>query len=228
MVGQRFLTVVSKMKSKKTISGLTFINHLRPVSYTVDITALNKFLGVRESLEDAQEAKKAASRQVGFIAQEVEEIVKESGFVFSGIDAPQNENSHYGIRYSEFVVPLVKAVQELSARSEEQQKKIEQLLSQLDDHSLNEIAQHGAILFQNSPNPFTTETAINVVLPDNIRQATVIIYNLEGKQLKAIVVPGRGSIAVKISASDLPPGMYLYTLIADGEISDTKRMILTK
>jgi trimeric autotransporter adhesin len=33
-------------------------------------------------------------------------------FNFSGVDAPKNENDVYSLRYSEFVVPLVKAVQE--------------------------------------------------------------------------------------------------------------------
>ena len=62
-------------------------------------------------------------RQTGFVAQEVEAIVKKTGYVFSGVDAPENENDPYGIRYAEFVVPLVKAVQELSAKVEEQKKK---------------------------------------------------------------------------------------------------------
>ena len=35
--------------------------------------------------------------------------------VVCGVDAPQNEHDLYGLRYAEFVVPLVKAVQELAA-----------------------------------------------------------------------------------------------------------------
>ena len=34
------------------------------------------------------------------------------GYDFHGVDKPKNENSHYGLRYTEFVVPLVKATQE--------------------------------------------------------------------------------------------------------------------
>ena len=36
------------------------------------------------------------------------------GYDFSGVDAPKNDKDIYGLRYSEFVVPLVKAVQELN------------------------------------------------------------------------------------------------------------------
>lgn len=36
------------------------------------------------------------------------------GFEFSGVDVPKEINGLYGLRYAEFVVPLVKAVQELN------------------------------------------------------------------------------------------------------------------
>ena len=56
----------------------------------------------------------------GFIAQDVEKAARELGFDFSGVDAAKNAKDLYGLRYSEFVVPLVKAVQE-------QQEEIELL-----------------------------------------------------------------------------------------------------
>ena len=49
--------------------------------------------------------------QSGFIAQEVEQAAKELGYDFSGVDAPKNDKDFYGLRYAEFTVPLVKAVQ---------------------------------------------------------------------------------------------------------------------
>ena len=44
-----------------------------------------------------------------------------------GVDPAQNENDHYGLRYAEFVVPLVKAVQEQQVMIEELKKEIEEL-----------------------------------------------------------------------------------------------------
>jgi hypothetical protein len=38
------------------------------------------------------------------------------GFDFSGVEKPKNEKDLYGLRYAEFVVPLVKAVQELDEK----------------------------------------------------------------------------------------------------------------
>jgi hypothetical protein len=48
----------------------------------------------------------------GFIAQDVEKAANETGYDFSGVDKPKNDKDLYGLRYAEFVVPLVKAVQE--------------------------------------------------------------------------------------------------------------------
>ncbi|TMI79425.1 MAG: SlyX family protein [Bacteroidetes bacterium] len=71
-------------------------------------------------------------RLTGFVAQEVEKSAKELGFNFSGIDAPKNQNDVYGLRYSEFVVPLVKAVQEQQAIIEKQQQQIDDLKKELE------------------------------------------------------------------------------------------------
>jgi len=62
------------------------------------------------------------SRYSGFLAQEVEKAAKESDYDFSGVHAPRNEHDLYSLTYAEFVVPLVKAVQE-------QQHQIDELKS---------------------------------------------------------------------------------------------------
>ena len=85
-----------------------------------------------------------------------------------------------------------------------------------------------AALLQNSPNPFDAETVIQMTLPDDVGTATVMIYNLEGKQMKNIQLAERGDVTVKISGNELAAGMYLYSLIADGKVVDTKRMVLTR
>ncbi len=73
------------------------------------------------------ESLKGQELQTGFIAQEVEKAAKELGFDFSGVDKPKNENDYYGLRYAEFVVPLVKAVQELDAQNKELKIKVAEM-----------------------------------------------------------------------------------------------------
>jgi hypothetical protein len=83
-------------------------------------------------------------------------------------------------------------------------------------------------LLQNSPNPFSTDSEIKMNLPETTQQASVAIYTVDGKQLKNIPVMERGTATVKISGSDLSPGIYVYALIVNGKVVDTKRFALTK
>jgi trimeric autotransporter adhesin len=71
-------------------------------------------------------------RFTGFIAQEVEAAAKSIGFDFSGVDKPTNSDAKYALRYAEFVVPLVKAVQEQEVIIESQNRKIEDLTRRLE------------------------------------------------------------------------------------------------
>jgi hypothetical protein len=123
--GQVGWTTLSDKRFKKNIEndvpGLDFILKLKPVSYNLDTKGIADFLNVSpDARDEAGEKQKAAVRQVGFLAQDVEKAALELNFSFSGIDKPKNENDTYGLRYAEFTVPLVKAVQELS----EQNKKL--------------------------------------------------------------------------------------------------------
>ena len=227
-----------KRNIKEDVSGLDFVNQLRPVSYEVDKLAVNRFLNIPDSVSQQLNAKAVPVRETGFIAQEVEAIIKKTGYVFSGVEAPQNDSDHYSIRYAAFVVPLVKAVQELTAKVEEQEKKSEEQHSEiialkeklgLYESGGGDVSSNmKASLFQNNPNPFSSETEIKMALPETTRQANLIIYNMEGKELKSIQVNERGNTGIKISRNDFGAGIYLYALIADGKVVDTKRLILTK
>jgi hypothetical protein len=68
----------------------------------------------------------------GFIAQEVEQAAKETGYDFDGVQHPKSDGDHYTIGYATFVVPLVKAVQEQQAQIEQQQQLIEQLRKEVE------------------------------------------------------------------------------------------------
>lgn len=63
----------------------------------------------------------------GFVAQDVEKAAKEVGYDFSGVETPPNDCTPYSIRYAEFVVPLVKGMQEQQGMIENQNKIIELL-----------------------------------------------------------------------------------------------------
>ncbi len=70
-------------------------------------------------------------RQSGFIAQEVETAAKAAGYDFNGLHTPQNPDDYYSLSYQQFVVPLVKAVQEQQTMIEELKKQNARLNNEL-------------------------------------------------------------------------------------------------
>ncbi len=142
--GQVGWTTVSdgrfKENVKSDVIGLDFIMKLEPVTYTLKTEELFSQFEDKDSLEVSEmeiEARieKSKTTQTGFIAQDVEKAAQEAGYSFSGVDAPKNEKDMYGLRYSEFVVPLVKAMQEQQEMIKAQQeliKKLEQRINALE------------------------------------------------------------------------------------------------
>jgi hypothetical protein len=117
-----------KTQIKEDIQGLPFIMKLRPVSYLLDIRKFNQTHNLHDSVYWKEKYEAEFYRRTGFIAQEVEQAAKALGFDFSGVDAPKNEKDDYGLRYAEFVVPIVKAIQEQQAQIEQLRKQQQELL----------------------------------------------------------------------------------------------------
>jgi hypothetical protein len=159
----------------------------------------------------------------------------------------EDENGVKYVDYNSLIPLLVVAVNELKGQIEVLNSRIEELEDALeggleagspeeeenhaDDTSENEDIIGGLLkpaLYQNVPNPFNADTQVRYCLPESVLQANLYIYDLQGKQVKKIPVTERGEAAVTIHGSELQAGMYIYTLIADGQEIDSKRMILTK
>jgi hypothetical protein len=125
-----------KKNINENVAGLDFILKLRPVTYQWDIEMFDKFLGIPDSIfndEILTQARKNKESIVytGFLAQDVEKAALDVDFNFSGIQSPANENTPYSLSYGEFVVPLVKAVQEQQKTIQEQKNEINLLKARL-------------------------------------------------------------------------------------------------
>jgi hypothetical protein len=126
-----------KTNVKEDVPGLDFINLLRPVTYYMDNKSVEMFIRGKEEFQqldpDYREGleNKSTKIETGFIAQEVEASAKLLNYDFDGVQKPQNEKDPYALAYAQFVVPLVKAVQELSAKVESQNLEILALKEEL-------------------------------------------------------------------------------------------------
>lgn len=126
-----------KTNIREDIVGLEFIKRLRPVSYNYDMDAIARLEKTPDSLRLRNaEGLKAAEVQTGFIAQEVAAAAQASDFDFHGVIVPQEPDQPYALRYSEFVVPIVKAVQEQQAIIEQQAAEIEALRREIEQIKL--------------------------------------------------------------------------------------------
>ncbi len=96
------------------VPGLDFVRDLRPVTYEIDVEKAYALRGA--VVPDALRGRASNSRSTGFLAQDVESAAGANGFDFSGVRVPAGEGDRYGLRYAEFVAPLVRTVQELDEK----------------------------------------------------------------------------------------------------------------
>jgi trimeric autotransporter adhesin len=119
-------TTFSDIRIKKDVEeethGLDFILALLPITYHLDVRKMNHFTyGSRaDSLFPAARwqssfNRKEQIRYSGFSAQQVESVARSIDYDFGGVRKPENEQDLYTLDYAQFVVPLVKAVQEQQA-----------------------------------------------------------------------------------------------------------------
>jgi hypothetical protein len=156
----------------------------------------------------------------GLIAQELKEIYPE--LVVEG------ENGYLSVNYIELIPILIKSVQELKAKVDELEANPDRApIRESESTQLNQFA-FPATLYQNNPNPFTENTIVKCLIPQEVASAVLYIYDMNGRQIDSMIINERGEISLTIEGGSLDAGIYLYSLITDGVVVDTKRMILTK
>ena len=218
------VTTTSDYRLKQNIAELTNANNLllqlTPISYRFKDDANRLYPKGSQELTNTH---------YGLVAQEVQKILP--NIVYEGQDG------YLSINYTELVPLLIQSVKELKAENEKQNEIIESLQTLINKQSNSPSKVQGksenpdeinAKLYQNQPNPFSQATDIKYSLPLETQSATLYIYDMSGVQLRSYPITQFGENSLTINANDLVAGMYLYSLIADGQVVDTKRMILTK
>ena len=219
---------------------LASLEDLEAVSYTLknDNAALRQDLASmpafnekaardKEFFDQFYAKNEQGSERYGFLAQNVKEVFPEL--------VHTDNNGYMYVDYIGLIPILVQSINELRAelaevKAEKQQEENAPMMMAPQQSGQDEIEASlgNAKLYQNAPNPWSSETAIRYSLPQSVAQAYIYIYDMQGSQLKSIPAQGRGESQITITARDLKAGMYLYALVADGTLIDSKQMILTK
>ncbi len=164
-----------------------------------------------------------SNQHYGLNADQLEEVFPDLVY--------EDEDGKKSINYVEMVPILVQAINELKGEIEELKgndgsaKKTKAQATGIDEMAENVTM---LALGQNKPNPFGTSTSIEVSVPADVQKTFIYVYDLTGKKLQQIDITSRGKQTVTINASSLTDGMYLYSLIADGKVVETRRMIVEK
>lgn len=162
----------------------------------------------------------------GMVASELKEVLPE--LVYEG------QNGELCINYIEMIPLLVQSIKELKAEITALQGGNNGgiIMMSRAAGAATGIEESTALtipmLKQNNPNPFTENTVIEYALPETVQTANLHIYDMNGTQIEQIALTERGESSVTVNGGQLSAGMYLYSLIADGKVIDTKRMILTR
>lgn len=213
-----------------------------------DINTIDNSMGILQNLRGATYTMRddesfgeaqfdfGASMESGFIAQELEEILPHLVYT--------DDQGYKSVNYMGVIPYLVEGVKQideetreeiatLKAENAELRAELDEIKSLLagnssDKGSAATATEFGsATLFQNTPNPFNQSTQIRYILPEESGQGQLLVFDLNGRQLRSYDLrSGEGSVTIE--ASELEAGMYIYSLIANGEEIATKRMILTK
>lgn len=211
--GESMLTKIQKLDGKKF--AFKDIDELRQTEQFLTSGLSEQFMNLPKG------------SRYGFIAQEIE---KE----FPELVKTDPTTQLKAINYDGMTAVLLQCIKE-------QQKQIEKLedmiYGSVSFKSLKTEAYNTAApgpetieeneLFQNTPNPFITSTEIRFKIKSNSANAFIGIYDMNGTQIKLekIHLSGKGSIFIE--PNELKPGMYLYSLIVDNRLIDTKTMVLT-
>ncbi len=179
-------------------------------------------------------------KKLGFMAQELLEVMPEL--------VRKDHTGHYAVQYQGIIPLLVEGMKEQQAMIEQQQELIQQQSEAIEAIKL-ELAQSSLAtsqaarfgnnsleleqdnepkLYQNFPNPFYKETVIKYFIPVKAKQATLFIHTMNGLQVRELALEGRGIGQVNIEAGEFKAGIYLYTLVIDGQSIGSKKMILTQ
>jgi hypothetical protein len=173
-----------------------------------------------------------SAEQLGFIAQDVEtqfpELVK--------LDTRSNIQ---GINYNGFIPLLLQAIKTQQLQIETLQALVaaqESDIVALKGKSLKSatvdntgsVQGDGSALYQNTPNPFNQSTEIKYHLAEGVAGAFITVCNLNGTLLNTVQLDQTGNGSISIARGTLKPGIYLYTLVANGQMVDTKKMMITE
>jgi len=185
---------------------------------------------------------------VGLVAQELQSVAPELVEQFTHREMSEatlteqhkvlHEANYLQIRDNEVKYLLINAVKEQQDKIEnleEELAEMKEMMRTVLDGQNTEINQQdinldgrGAYLEQNQPNPFNANTLIKYNVPTDVKNALVNIFDENGRLIHTERIAQMGAGQLSVKAGTITAGTYSYSLVVDGNVVDTKRMVIVK
>jgi hypothetical protein len=205
-------------------------NDIKQLTSVSEKLAMLKGYTYQYRTEEFKEKNFPKGEQIGFIAQELKEV-----FPQLVMEDGQGYNT---VNYVGIIPVLVEAFKEQRKEVEELKALVKNLTGVISENGTGASDKVGnvtlndaqaIVLEQNVPNPFAEQTSISYTLTDGVQKAQILFYNMDGKLINSSdLKPLAGKGMLNVFASDLSNGIYTYTLVADGKIIESKRMVKNK
>jgi len=229
-------TLKLNVQTVPATSSISLLSSLTPKTYTFD-QARNPQLALPAGL------------QYGLIAEEVERVLPNLVKTITApaiLDTAGNvvnpDLTFKALNYTGLIPLLLAATKEQQASIDSLKDELKDIKKQIEDCCTKTSAggtgsarlsvtlenSSAIILDQNTPNPFAEQTTITFTIPDEIQKAQIMFYEKSGRVMKVVEVQERGKGSLTVYAENLSSGIYSYSLIADGKLIDTKKMVCSK
>lgn len=229
-----------KTNVKSETDALTKIMQLRPATYNY-------------KKADFPGMSLPTTLQHGFIAQEMETVFPEfvtdvkgpKGFDKAG--KLEGMMDFKAINYTALIPVLTSAIQQQQQQLETQKQELaqyqqltekllqkvtamEQVLSAKTNNDKPADNANAAFLMQNTPNPASGNTAIRYFIPsDKAGTAAITVTDAAGRQVMQFANLTKGTLAtININAGSLKSGTYVYSLLLNGAILETRKLVIAE
>lgn len=206
-----------------TASDIRFKKDLKQLSDASEKLSQIKGYTYHFKTEEFKDKHFSSEEQIGFIAQDLKKVF------------PQlvSEKGGYNyVNYAGLVPVLLEGFKEQQSRIDDLQKQLDELKQNCAAATTNvnsqDAVQTGFQMAQNEPNPFTHETVVKYTLPSTVSDAYMAVYDLTGKQVTTFPIREKGTASISITSEKLSAGIYIYSIVADGKVMDSKRMIVAE
>ncbi len=216
------ITNVSNLDGERSYQG---IMSLTPVEYkhayslelgpeVMDTISAETMAGLEKV---AAEKKATARSHFGFIAEEVQKYYPEL--------VHQNSKGELSVDYIGLIPLLIQTVQQLDAEVKVLRAGegiVKGIAPETEMYNSEDYASDGQGI-QISNNGLCE---IEYTLPDAVKSAKLFIYSISGKLIESRIIDGRGAGKLSIDTSKLNKGIYIYTIMADGQSVISRQMIV--